>query len=188
MRVRVALGVTVILALSLITPALATAQRRVQVNGVIVSLNMGKNSFLVSEQVRSNQRYWIVRRTAQTKISIGGQAVAFSRLRRGDSVRVDGRLTGTRELQADQVRVTSRGASIKPPVVLRKPDPGVQIPVPSLGDVFRITSPPEIIRPANGARVASEFMVVGRTAPRADVQIEVVPRYLVFECQAPAPV
>lgn len=181
MRARQVLGIAFIFVLSVLTPTLATVQKRAQVTGVIASLNMGNNSFLVSEQVRSDQRYWIVRRTAQTKISISGQAVAFSRLRRGDSVRVDGRLTGTREVQADQVRVTSRGASIKPPVVLRKPDPGVQIPVPSLGDVFRITSPPEIIRPANGARVASEFMVVGRTAPRADVQIEVVPRYLVFD-------
>jgi hypothetical protein len=180
MRVRVALGVTVILALSLIIPALATAQRRVQVNGVIVSLNMGNNSFLVSEQVQNDQRYWIVKRSTRTKISIAGQAVAFSRLRRGDNVRVDGRLSATREVQADQVRVTSRGAS-KPAVVLRKPDASVPIPVPSLGDVFRITSPPEIIRPANGARVGSEFTVVGRTAPRADVQIEVVPRYLVFD-------
>jgi len=181
MRARQVLGIAVILVLSLITPTLATVQKRAQVRGVIVSLNMGNNSFLISEQLRSDQRYWIVKRSGRTKISIGGQAAAFSRLRRGDNVRVDGRLTGSREILAEQVRVTSRGASSKPPVVLRKPDPAVSIPIPSLGDVMRITAPPEIIRPANGARVASEFMIVGRTAPRAEVHIEVVPRYLVFD-------
>ena len=180
MHARQVLGIAFIFVLSVLTPTLATVQKRAQVTGVIASLNMGNNSFLVSEQVRSDRRYWIVRRTAQTKISIGGQAVAFSRLRRGDNVRVDGRLTGSREITAEQVRVTSRGA-IKPAVVLRKPDAAVPIPVPTLGDVLRITVAPEIIRPANGARVGSEFMVVGRTAPRADVQIEVVPRYLVFD-------
>lgn len=180
MRARHTIGIALILVLSLITPTLATAQKRAQIRGVIQSLNMGNNSFLISEQLRNDQRYWIVKRTGRTTITIGGQAVAFSRLRRGDSVRVDGRLSGSREIQADRVRVTSRGTT-KPAVVLRKPDPAVPIPVPSLGDVFRITSPPEIIRPANGARVGSEFMVVGRTAPRADVQIEVIPRYLVFD-------
>lgn len=181
MRVRHGLGIAFILVLSLIAPAPATAQRRAQVRGVIQSLNMGVNSFLVSQQVGNDQRYWIVKRTGRTKISISGQTVAFSRLRRGDDVRVDGRLTGTREIAADQIRVTRRGASSKPPVVLRKPDPGFSIPIPTIGDVLRITSAPEIIRPANGARVASEFTIVGRTAPRAQVQIEVVPRYLVFD-------
>ncbi len=180
MRARQVLGIAFIFVLSVLTPTLATVQKRAQVTGVIASLNMGNNSFLVSEQVRSDRRYSIVRRNARTKISIGGQAVAFSRLRRGDNVRVDGRLTGSREITAEQVRVTSRGA-IKPAVVLRKPDAAVPIPVPTLGDVLRITVAPEIIRPANGARVGSEFMIVGRTAPRADVQIEVVPRYLVFD-------
>jgi len=180
MRARQVLGIAFIFVLSVLTPTLATVQKRAQVTGVIASLNMGNNSFLVSEQVRSDRRYSIVRRNARTKISIGGQAVAFSRLRRGDNVRVDGRLTGSREITAEQVRVTSRGA-IKPAVVLRKPDAAVPIPVPTLGDVLRITVAPEIIRPANGARVGYEFMIVGRTAPRADVQIEVVPRYLVFD-------
>ncbi len=150
MRARQVLGIAFIFVLSVLTPTLATVQKRAQVTGVIASLNMGNNSFLVSEQVRSDRRYWIVRRNARTKISIGGQAVAFSRLRRGDNVRVDGRLTGSREITAEQVRVTSRGA-IKPAVVLRKPDAAVPIPVPTLGDVLRIT-------------VA-----------------EVVPRYLVFD-------
>jgi len=181
MRVRHVLGIGLILTLSLVTPTLAAAQKRVQVNGVILSLNMGSNAFLISEQLRGDQRHWIVKRTAQTKISIGGQAVVFSRLRRGDNVRVDGRLTGSREILAEQVRVTSRGASSKPTVVLRKPNPSVPIDIPSLSDVLRITAPPEIIRPANGARVDSEFTIVGRTAPRAEVQIEVAPRYLVFD-------
>lgn len=169
-----------VVAFTVTATTLAATQKRVQVSGTIQSLNMGNNSFLISQQVNNDQRYWIVKRTGRTRISIGGQAVAFSRLRRGDIVRVDGRQTATREILAEQVRVTRRAAS-KPAVVLRPPDPGVQIPLPSLGDVLRITTAPEIIRPANGARVGSDFMIVGRTAPRAEVQIEVVPRYLVFD-------
>jgi hypothetical protein len=175
------IGIALFLLFSLVTLPPAAAQRRTQVSGVIVSLNMGKNSFLISQPVQNDQRYWMVKRTAGTRIEIGGQRVAFNRLRRGDTVRVDGRLTASREIQAERVRVTSRGTATRPPVILRPPSPSVPIPVPSLGDVLRITAPPEIIRPANGARVGSDFTVVGRTAPRADVNIEVVPRYLVFD-------
>jgi len=181
MSARNALAIALVLVLSLLTPSFAAVQKRIQVNGTILSLSMGNNSFLISEQLRSDQRHWIVKRTGRTKISLGGQAVAFGRLRRGDSVRVDGRLTGTREILAEQVRVTARAATTKPAVVLRPPDPAVSIPIPSLGDVLRVTAAPEIIRPANGARVGSDFTIVGRTAPRAEVRIEVVPRYLVFD-------
>lgn len=180
MTARVVGLVVLLLVVSLLSPSFASAQKRTQVTGSILSLNMGNNSFLISQKVSTDQRYWIVKRTARTRISLGGQAVAFNRLRRGDSVRVDGRVTGTREIVADQVRVNARAAS-KPAVVLRPPNPAVPISLPSLSDVLRITSAPEIIRPANGARVGSEFTVVGRTAPRAEVRIEVVPRYLVFD-------
>jgi hypothetical protein len=181
MSARYALAIASVLVLSLLTPTFASVQKRIQVNGSILSLNMGNNSFLVSEPLRGDQRYWIVKRTGRTKISVGGQAATFSRLRRGDSVRVEGRLTGTREILAAEIRVTARAAASKPAVVLRPPNPAVPIPIPSLGDVLRITAAPEIIRPANGARVGSDFIVVGRTAPRAEVRIEVVPRYLVFD-------
>ena len=181
MSARCASAIALALTLSLLAPTVSSAQKRIQVNGTILSLNMGNNSFLVSEQLRSDQRYWIVKRTGRTKISVGGQAAAFGRLRRGDTVKVEGRLAGTREILAEQVRVTARAAASKPAVVLRPPNPGVSIPIPTLGDVLRITAAPEIIRPANGARVGSDFTIVGRTAPRAEVRIEVVPRYLVFD-------
>lgn len=176
-----AVGIAVMLLLSLADPTSATAPRTVKVNGVIRSLNMGNNSFLISEQRSGEPRYWVVKRTGRTRIEVGGRRVSFSRLRRGDVVAVEGRLTGTREILAERIRVTSHEASSEPVVVLRPPTGPVPIPIPSVNDILRITAPPEIIRPANGARVGSEFTVVGRTAPRADVQIEVVPRYLIFD-------
>jgi hypothetical protein len=65
------LGIGFILTLFLVSPTLAAAQERVQVNGVILSLNMCNNAFFISEQFRGDQRYWIARRTGRTKISIG---------------------------------------------------------------------------------------------------------------------
>lgn len=170
---------TVLMSLIALAVPVAAAPQTIQIKGTVSSLNMGRGALLVQEPRPGDDRFWVVKHTTRTRILVGGRATTVRSLRVGNPVTVRGSLTGTREVLASQIVVTGPARKPAPPVILRPPVGEVQ--VPALGDILKITSPPEIIRPANGARVASTFTIVGRTAPSAQVRIDVVSRYLVFD-------
>lgn len=179
-----ALGVVTLLLLALPHPIWATQPKRVEVRGVIVSLRMGENSILVRQSRSGEDRFWVVKRDGRTRVEIGGRSAQFQRLRLGDTVAVEGKLTGSRAILADEIAVVGHVPKVAPPVILRPPT--TQIPVPSFPDIVKvITTPPQILRPANGAQIsASEFAIVGRTVPQGQVHIQVATRYIVFDLPA----
>ena len=179
-----ALGVATLLLLAVTVPTWATQPKRVEVRGVIVSLHMGENSILVRQSRPGEDRFWVVKRHGRTRVEIGGRSARFQRLRLGDTVEVEGRLTASRAILADEIEVVGHEPKVAPPVILRPPTS--QIPVPSFPDIVQvITTPPQILRPANGAQIsASEFAIVGRTVPQAQVHIRVATRYIVFDLPA----
>ena len=102
-----ALGVATLLLLAVTVPTWATQPKRVEVRGVIVSLHMGENSILVRQSRPGEDRFWVVKRHGRTRVEIGGRSARFQRLRLGDTVEVEGRLTASRAILADEIEVVA---------------------------------------------------------------------------------
>jgi hypothetical protein len=176
------------------------ARKGIEVKGVIISLHSASQSFLLQEQRRGQDRFWVVRLDRRTEIEVerrhrgrndddddddededrdrdrrklGG----FGHLRVGDIVEVEGRRHGDYDILAAEIAVV--GHIRAPfPVVIRRP---VQ-PVPFPPAVSPIPYAPQILFPANGADIATpEFTIIGRTYPGSRVRVEVAAEFIVFQ-------
>jgi len=104
----------------------------------------------------------------EEKVDGTGIQVALRLLRVGDLVDVEGRVIGTQQIQAREIRLRGQTGAFPVPV------PG---PVPFPGQTV-------IISPREGEEIGTEeFSVIGQTVPGAQVRIGVSARFGVFQVQ-----
>jgi hypothetical protein len=104
----------------------------------------------------------------QEKVDGRGPQIAMRLLRVGDVVDVQGRVIGSQQIQAREIRFRGQTGAFPVPV------PG---PVPFPGQTV-------IITPHEGEEIRTEeFSVIGQTAPGAQVRIGVGARFGVFQVQ-----
>lgn len=192
-------AVSVLLFLILAIPAGASHEsgKRIRVSGVIVSLHPQGNSFWLQQRRRDGDRLWVVQINGRTKIERDDdddddddddedrdhRRTRFWRLDVGDVVRVEGRAVGNQHILAREIEIV--GHARDPISAGRAPFPQPPFPDP------RFPQPPfpqpsgapygyapEILSPHNGAEIAtSEFTIIGRTFPGAQVHIDVLAQF-----------
>lgn len=172
-----AVGLGVLLVAILASPAGAhhEGDRQIRVSGVIVSLHPQAGSFLLQQRRRAGDRFWVVQINRRTEIEDddddendrdhGGR---FRTLDVGDVVRIRGRAIGSQQILAREIEIVGR---ITGPISTG-PVPFPQPPFPPFAFA------PEILLPRNGAEIStSEFSVIGRTFPGAQVRIDVLAQF-----------
>lgn len=182
-------GLALVLAALLVAAAAAPAHaqhdrdgRRIDVRGVIVAINNRERSFVLREERRGEERFWLVEVLPGTRIEFGlerdddddGERIVAAGGRRplrvGHIVAVEGRLRDERRIRARDITVIG--------LVLRLPPFPVR---PPIGFPLR---PPEIFFPQDGTEISTpEFVVVGRTVPGASVRIDVMSAWGFFQFQ-----
>jgi hypothetical protein len=148
--------------------------RRVEASGVIVSIASHERAFVIREGRPGDDRFWLVYVVPGTRVEFGGWrrddddddgrdllhiGGGLAPLRIGHVVRVEGRLVEHRRIIAREITVLNR---------IRRGQPFPRPPI------WFPARPPEIFFPQNGSVLSSsQFVVVGRTAPRATVRVDV---------------
>ncbi len=183
----IAVTLAVVLLLVVAVPARAEhedAWGRIQVTGVIVAIDARERSFVLREDRRREDRFWVVQVLPQTRIEFGlhdvndddddGEKLAIARqlrpLRVGQIVEVNGRMIDGRRIVAREITVISRAPRV-PPL------PG---PRPPFG--FPPLPAPQIFFPQDGTEVnTGEFVIIGRTSPRAQVHVDVLTSWAFFQ-------
>lgn len=184
-------------------PGITPRGQRIEIDGVIIAMN-GYGRGLLQIQDRSRARasiVWTVRVTGRTRVEGyrgdrgdrgwddgegSGIQAAQRLLNVGDLVEVEGRVVGNSQILAEEIQVRGRtgyfpGAG--------GPYPYPQYPQPQYPYPQQPTYPypgwqTVILSPQAGTQVSgSEFTVVGRTIPGAQVQIHVMARWSVFQVQ-----
>jgi len=172
-------------------PGIARPGQRIEFEGVIVAMDRYRQGLLQVQDWRRSLpgAIWTVRLTGQTRIETRdrrrwdddddrwgddgrGIQAAGRLLRVGDLVTVEGRVAGSQILAEE---ITVRGRGYAPPRSGPYPQPA---PYPTAG--WQTV----ILAPQAGSEVSgSEFTVVGRTLPGAQVQVHVQARWSVFQVQ-----
>lgn len=181
-----AIALVAVLVLSVAVPARAqheSAGGRIEVTGVIVAIDARDRSFVLREDRRREDRFWVVQVLPQTRIEFGrheandddddGEKLAMARhlrpLRVGHIVEVEGRVIDGRRIAAREITVIGRAFRVPP-----FPGPRPPFGLPPL-------QAPQVFFPQDGAEVETgEFIIVGRTAPRAQVHVDVLTSWAFF--------
>jgi hypothetical protein len=167
-------------------PTIVPPGRRIEIDGIIIAMDPYRRGLLqVQDRFRGQARVWTVRVTPRTRIEgqRGGRrwdddgtgiGAAQRLLEVGDLIEVEGRLIASDQILAEEIKVRGQARIIPRPGPYPQPVP---YPIPPYG-------PTVILAPRAGTEVSgSEFTVVGRTAPRAHVQVHVMMRWGIFQIQ-----
>ncbi len=184
----------VLLVVTLASPAGAHHEggRQIRVSGVIVSLHPQAGSFLLQQRRRAGDRFWVVQINRRTEIEDDDgddddddddrdhDRAGFRGLDVGTVVRVKGQAAGSQHILAREIEIVghiSGPISTAPVPFPQPPFPFPQPPFPQPpGTPFPFA--PEILLPRNGAEIAtSEFSIIGRTFPGAQVRIDVLAQF-----------
>lgn len=181
-----AIALAAVLVLSVAVPARAQhnpAWGRIDVTGVIVAIDARDRSFVLREDREREDRFWVVQVLPLTRIEFGehesddderaGEKLATSGglrpLRVGHMVEVEGRGIDGRRIAARKITVIGRAFRVSP-----FPGPRPRLGLPPL-------QAPQVFFPQDGAEVETgEFIIVGRTAPRAQVHVDVLTSWAFF--------
>lgn len=161
----------------------ANGKKETEVKGLIVSMDWDGRAFLLRQRRRDQDRFWVVRINASTKIEIDhdnddddddrddsrDKRIAFGHLRVGDMVEVEGRLLRDGEIMAKEIEVVGH-VDLRVSPIFQIPSQPIQFPRP----IGPFPTSPQIFAPPNGAEIATtEFTIVGRTFPEARVRIAI---------------
>lgn len=174
--------------------------QQIEIDGVIIALDPYRQGVLqVQDRSRARaSRVWTVRLTQQTRVEgqRGGPRwddddrwgidAAQRLLRVGDLIEVEGRLLANGQILAEEItirgqaRLTPRPGPFPQPVPY--PTPPFPQPFPYPGQPF--FGQTVILSPQPGAEISGgEFTVIGRTTPGAQVQVQVMARWALFQVQ-----
>jgi hypothetical protein len=188
-------------------PGITPRGQRIEIDGVIVAMNSYGQGLLQIQDRSRTRAYivWAVRVTGRTRVEGyrgdrgdrrwdddegSGIQAAQRLLNVGDLVEVEGRVVGNSQILAEEIKVRGRtgylpGAGGPYPYPQypypQYPNPQYPYPQPTYPYPGYQTV---ILSPQAGTQVSgSEFTVVGRTLPGAQVQIHVMARWSVFQVQ-----
>ncbi|MGH2453966.1 MAG: hypothetical protein ACRDF5_09420, partial [bacterium] len=191
-----------VLMLAAAMPAAAQPQgQRIEVHGVIVATDARQQAFLLREDRQRADRLWVIHVQADTRFKIEGRRDdddddkdlggrdfvprAIHALHVGSRVEVRGRIIAANRIVANEIRLVSQvRAPVQPPFFIINP-PAAPPQFPIFGQpqppFFGFPQQPQVFYPQNGAVItSSEFTIIGRTFPFAQVHVDVATVWAFF--------
>jgi hypothetical protein len=181
-------------------PGITPRGQRIEIDGVIIAMDSsGQGLLQIQDRLPSRGNVvWTVRVTGRTRVDgqrgdrrwnddddddndRSGIRAARRLLHVGDVVEVEGRVVGNNQILAEEITVRGRTRYLPG---TGGPYPYPQYPYPQPAPYPPYAWQTVIFSPQPGTDVSgSEFTVVGRTMPGAQVQIHVMARWSVFQVQ-----
>jgi len=195
-----AVALALVLMLAAAMPAAAKQQgQRIEVHGVIVATDARQQAFLLREDRPRFDRLWVIHIQADTRFKIEGRRDddddddndrggrnfvprAIAALQVGSRVEVRGRLIAANRILATEVRLQRMVQAPQPPFfIINPPAAPPQFPIFGPPPFFGFPQQPQVFYPQNGAVItSSEFTIIGRTFPFAQVHVDVATVWAFF--------